>query len=32
MTLQEMVRSGRLLCSREWTEDGRMIEMFSNNE
>lgn len=31
-TLREMVRCGRLLCSREWTEDGRMIEMFTNNE
>jgi len=32
MTLQEMVKHGRLSCSREWTEDGRMIEMFTNNE
>jgi len=32
MTLREMTRSGRLLCLREWTEDGRMIEIFTNNE
>jgi len=31
-TLQEMVRCGRLLCSREWSESGRMIEKFFNNE
>lgn len=32
MTLREMVKVGRLHCSREWTEDGRMVEMFTNNE
>lgn len=31
-TLREMVKVGRLLCSREWSESGRMIETFTNNE
>lgn len=32
MGLQELIRSRRILCSREWTQDGRMIEIFTNNE
>ena len=31
MILQELIACRALLCSREWSEDGRMTETFTYN-